>query len=263
MQPENNHPSQLTPNLVTPAFRALFDPADPASLRCFAVLDGHAAGRIFTDYPDQPTWGVVQEAAFSSLYLGGDVKQTPLHQLIAHLRQEGEVLIGLWMEDPRWSFLPSTPDFSGYTLEFIDRDADQSLPEVAAGCELRRLDQSLIKEILGRNLLIHMYGSVQVALKWGYGLCLTRNGEILCETFAGPIGNGVIEIGVETHPHHIRKGYGALTCAHLILEMEQQGYQTYWNCAKQIQASIALAHKLGYRNEKEYRLLAWSKNKTR
>jgi RimJ/RimL family protein N-acetyltransferase len=25
-------------------------------------------------------------------------------------------------------------------------------------------------------------------------------------------------------------------------------------------ASIALAHKLGYKNEKEYRLLAWCKN---
>jgi RimJ/RimL family protein N-acetyltransferase len=205
---------------------------------------------------------VVQEAAFSSLYLGGDVKQTTLHQLITHLRQEGEVLIGLWPEDPSWSLLPSTPDYSGYTLEFTDRDADQSLPAVPAGCELSRLDQLLIKEILGRNLLIHMYGSMQVALKWGYGLCLICNREIQCEAFAGPAGSGVIEIGVETHPNHMRKGYGALTCAHLIHEMERQGCLTYWNCAKQNQASISLAHQLGYRNEKEYCLLAWFKQDT-
>jgi L-amino acid N-acyltransferase YncA len=92
---------------------------------------------------------------------------------------------------------------------------------------------------------------------WGYGLCLTKNGELLCEAFAGPAANGVIEIGVETHPHHMQKGYGRLTCAHLIHAMEQQGYRTYWNCAKQNVASIALARTLGYRDEKGYRLLAW------
>lgn len=167
--------------------------------------------------------------------------------------------MGLWPDDPRWALLPASPDYSGYTLEFTDHEAGLPLPPVPSGCELRRLDQSVSKEILGRNLLIHIYGSVQQALEWGYGLCLRRNGEILCETFAGPAANGIIEIGVETHPHHMRKGYSALTCAHLIHEMERQGYLTYWNCAKQNQASITLAHKLCYRNEKEYRLLAWLK----
>jgi GNAT superfamily N-acetyltransferase len=256
---ENTPISPIILNQVTPDLRALFDPADPASLRCFAVLDGHAAGRIFTDHPDRPIWGAVQEAAFGSLYLGGDVQQTTLQHLVTKLRQDGEVLMGLWLDDPCWSLLPASPDYSGYTVEFTDHKAGLPLPAVPSGCELRRLDQSLSKEILGRNLLIHMYGSVQQALEWGYGLCLTRNGEILCETFAGPAANGIIEIGVETHPHHMRKGYGAITCAHLIHEMERQGYVTYWNCAKQNQASIALAHKLGYRNEKEYRLLAWLK----
>jgi RimJ/RimL family protein N-acetyltransferase len=57
----------------------------------------------------------------------------------------------------------------------------------------------------------------------------------------------------------MQKGYASITCAHIIHEMEQQGYLTYWNCAKQNQPSVALARKLGYRCEKEYRLLAWFK----
>jgi RimJ/RimL family protein N-acetyltransferase len=262
MSIEDYRISQLAQNQVTPSLRALFNPADPASLRCFAVLDGHAAGRIFTDHLDQPTWGVVQEVAFGSLYLGGDVQQTTLQHLITQLRLDGEVLVGLWTDDFRWSLLTSAPDYSGYTLEFTDREAGQPLPAAPTGCELRRLDQSRFKQIIGRNLLIHMFGSVQHALEEGYGLCLTRNGEILCETFAGPAANGVSEIGVETHPHHMQKGYAALTCIHLIHEMERQGYLIYWNCAKQNLASIVLAHKLGYRNEKEYRLHAWFKTNT-
>jgi RimJ/RimL family protein N-acetyltransferase len=109
-------------------------------------------------------------------------------------------------------------------------------------------------------MLIHMYGSVQEALKWGYGLCLMREDDLLCEAFAGPEANGVIEIGVETQPHHMHKGYATLTCAHLIYEMEQHGYRTYWNCDKNNLASAALARKLGYQTEKEYRLLAWLKH---
>jgi hypothetical protein len=154
MLTENNPILHLVPDQATPEIRGLFDPADPASLRCFALLDGHAAGRIFTDHPDQPTWGVVQEATFGSLYLAGGIQLSMLHQLIAHLHLEGEVLIGLWQDDPRWSLLPPAPDYSGYTLEFTDRAADQALPVVPTGCELRHLDQSLFKQIVGRNLLM-------------------------------------------------------------------------------------------------------------
>jgi hypothetical protein len=103
-----------------------------------------------------------------------------------------------------------------------------------------------------------MFGSIQQALEWGYGLCLLRDDALLCEAFAGPAANGVFEIGVETQPHQIHKGYAYLTCAQLIHRMEQLGYQTYWNCAKGNIASAMLARKLVYRTEKEYRLLAWS-----
>jgi len=250
---------QINTQQVTPPLRALFNVADPASLRCFAVLDSHAAGRIFTNHPETPTWGVVQEGAFGSIYLGGDIQPSTLSLLITHLRAGGNVLVGMWQDDPRWSLFPTTPDYSGFTLEFTDREVYQEFPEVPPGCELRRLDNSLIKQIVGRNMLIHMFGSVQQALEWGYGLCLMHGDELLCEAFAGPAANGIIEIGVETHPHHMQKGYATITCAHLIHEMELQGYITYWNCARDNLPSAALASKLGYQTEKEYRLMAWFK----
>jgi RimJ/RimL family protein N-acetyltransferase len=251
----------LKPIQVTEELRTLFNLADPASLRCQAVLNGHAAGRIFTDHPDSLTWGVIQEAGFGSIYLAGELEPSLLHNLIEVLRKDGDVLVGLWKEDPRWSFMPPKAEYTGYTLDFTDRDEELELPEIPAGCVLRRLDPSLSKQIAGRNMLIHIFGSMQEALKWGYGLCLMRGDELLCESFAGPEANGVIEIGVETYPHHMHKGYATVTCAHLIHEMEGQGYRTYWNCAKDNLASIALARKLGFRTEKEYRLLAWFKHK--
>jgi RimJ/RimL family protein N-acetyltransferase len=253
---------QLTPTQVTPELKAMFVPTDPAALRCQAVLDGHAAGKIFTDHPETPRWGVLQEATFGSLYLGGDVQSGLLHRLIATLRKNGEVLAGLQESDPRWILFPSQAYYTGYTLEFTDREPGQEIPPLPAGCDLRRLDHSLSKQILDRNLLIRMFGSIQSALEWGYGLCLMQAGTLLCEAFAGPAANGMIEIGVETQPHYMQKGYAFLTCAHLIHRMEQLGYLTYWNCAKGNLPSAALARKLGYQTKKAYRLLAWSKDES-
>lgn len=249
----------LTPSQVTPELKALFSLDEPAGLRCQAVLDDRAAGAIFTDHPETPSWGVVQEAAFGSLYLGGHPSSALLAQLISDLRLKGDVLVGLREGDPRWSLFPSAPDYSGYTLEFTERAAGSALPEVPHGCVLRRLDHSLSKQILDRNLLIRMFGSIQNALEWGYGLCLLQGDELLCEAFAGPSAGELIEIGVETQPRHMHKGYGTLTCSHLISFMEQQGFNTYWNCAKQNLPSVALARRLGYQTEREYRLLAWNK----
>lgn len=93
----------------------------------------------------------------------------------------------------------------------------------------------------------------------GFGYCLMREDIILCEAFAGPLVDGLIEIGVGTHESHRRRGYATLTCAHLIRACEEKGYRTFWNTNKQNLASKALARKLGYRTEQEFRVLAWSK----
>ena len=248
---------RLLPGQVKQAHRRLFNPSDPAALRCFAVLDGTANGKILSNHMDNPTWAVVQEGAYGSLYLGGEVQHQVLRLLMGRLRHCGDVLVGLWQEDPRWSLMPSGADYSGTTLEFSERKDHSSLPEILEGCELHRLDRSLLNRIASQQWLISTYGSVEQALELGYGLCLIRQGELLCEAFAGPKASGVVEIGVECHPQHYRKGYATLTCSHLIQAMEQQGYTTYWNCARENQASIALAGKLGYQKVKEYPLKAW------
>jgi hypothetical protein len=57
---------QVSPSQVTPQIRKLFNPDAPASLRCFAVLDGQSVGRIWADTLSSPKSVVVREAAFGS-----------------------------------------------------------------------------------------------------------------------------------------------------------------------------------------------------
>jgi RimJ/RimL family protein N-acetyltransferase len=252
---------QVPPSQVTPQLRELFDPDTPASLRCFAVLDGQSAGQVWFDTLPSPNLGIVCEAAFGSLYFGGTSDAATINDMIASLKNQGDVLIGLWPEDDLWRMLPPNPDYVGSVLEFNSRIADEylsvlseTLPE---GCQLRHLNSDLFKHSMMANYFTSVFGSVEKALERGIGLCLMRDEEILSEGSAGPSANGLIEIGVETKEQHQRRGYATLVCAHLIKECEGLGFSTYWNCDTQNPASIALARKLGYQPEKKYKLLAW------
>jgi GNAT superfamily N-acetyltransferase len=255
---------QVYPGQVTPALRALFDPDDPASLRGCAVLYGNAAGRILTDNPESPAWGLVQEAAFGTLYLGGALDRSLLQRIVAKLLDDGDVLVGLWPEDRRFHLLPSGANYDGSVLEFTDRPVGEGLTghlgHMPDGCEIRHMDRSLFERCDGRYLYMSIFGSVDQALENGFGMCLMKDNAILCEAFAGPAARGQIEVGTQTGKEFRGRGFATLTCAYLVQWCEQQGYQTYWNCDKNNLASAAVARKLGYQVEREYRLLAWSKN---
>lgn len=254
---------QLSADQASPNLRALFDLHDPAGIRCFAVLEGDSAGRIFTDDPAKPTWGIVQESAYGTVYLGGTLTAAGLAALIDRLRRDRDVLIGLWPDDDRRDLLPPNPDYDGFAIDFTDRPIGQGLEPylqaVPDGCQIRRVDAELLERCAERDGQIATYGSLEKALENMIGYCLLVGDEIACEAFSGAPTLGIREMGVETKEAYRGRGYATITCAHLIQACEQAGYQTYWNTSRQNLPSIALAHKLGYRQEREYRLLAWFK----
>jgi RimJ/RimL family protein N-acetyltransferase len=259
---------KIDPSQVTQQFRSLFNLKDPTYPRCLAVLDGNARGLIFTDSLDNPIWGVVHEAASSRLFMGGNVHYPCLRRLVHRLRQHGKVMVGMWPNDARWRLLPQAADQACLTLDFSDRQA-RRLPPASFhppdGCELRWLDLDLLEGCAKKDHYLSMFGSAQHVLRYGLGLCLVHqyNGhppEVLCEAFAGPAALGSIEISTQTHASYRHKGYATITCHHLVSEVERLGYRTYASCSKDNHASIALARKLGYRTEQEYRFMAWFKH---
>jgi hypothetical protein len=255
---------QMIPEQVTSAFKSLFRVDEPQACRCFVVLEGRGNGKIITDDAVNPAWGVVWEANDGGIYLGGALDAAILAQVIAYLRQEGEVLVGLWKDDWRFALLPPAPDYDGFTLEFYDRPIGQGLEtylhQVPTGCEIRRLDGDLIMRSEWGPADVRKAGGIEAWLATSMGYCLLRGDQILCEATVGPGAIGLREPGVFTQATERGKGYATLTCAHLIRAIEAMGEQTYWNCAKQNVASAAVARKLGYRIEKEYRLVAWDKS---
>jgi RimJ/RimL family protein N-acetyltransferase len=229
----------------------------PLSLRCFAVLNGDSAGVMLTDNPAVPTWSVVQEKSDGTIYLGGVLPPAVVGQVFAHLRRDGGVLYGAWLDEEWPAGLPSDSYYTGRVLEFVDRPAALPLPPIPAGCELRPMDAELFRRTVWYEDTVRGFGSEAAFLAKGLGLCLLRGDEILCEASTGPAVSDLIELGVITREQHQGQGHATLTCTHLIELCRQRGYLTYWNCAKQNLASAAVARKLGYQTEREYKLLAW------
>ena len=254
---------EVAPDQVTPQLRALFDPHMPAGFRCFAVIAGDTAGRILTDDPIRPTWGAVQEGAFGTVYPGGTLTASTWNRLITKLSENGDVLVGLWPDDERIQLLPSPPDYDGFTLDFTNRPIgaglDAYVQQIPDGCTMRNLDRELFERSEDRNFYTLLYGWAGQALEKVQARFLMRGDEICCESYAYFAALGTIEIATSTREQYAGRGYATITCAYLIQACEAHGYQTYWNCAKQNLASAAVARKLGYRTEKEYRLLAWFK----
>lgn len=243
---------------ATPDLRGLFDADQPAGIRMLAVFEGHMPGRILTDDPAQPTWAVLQETVYGTIYPAGTFSEGLLSALIAQLRADGEVLVGLWPDDPHIpTFLALQPEYDGTVYDFWDRPVGQGLDVLSKPipdcCEIRRVDADLYKRLTDYDPQ-----TAETTLEKGLGFCLMRGDEILCEAFAARLTDHILEMGVTTHKPYEGRGYGTLTCAHLAQACEAAGFQTYWNCNGQNLASLAIARKLGYRTEKPYRLLYWS-----
>lgn len=254
------YPDQVTSNLST-----LFSLSIPTGIRALAVLAGGNAGKIFTDDPLQPHWGLVWEADDGTLYHGGNINRSILLEAVEFLRQEGIVALGFREGDPFLGFFPPDPDAGAECIEF-DRpigisDLTPFLGPLPLGFSVHRMDQTLLEHSPKYAENLNRYGSIENFLTRGIAVCIMHGNETVCEAYADMDILGTREIGVTTQPAYRRQGFAACACAHLIQLCESAGSQTYWDCVRLNVGSRTLARKLGFKNERAYKLLAWFRNR--
>jgi GNAT superfamily N-acetyltransferase len=259
---------EITSEQVTPALEALFPRTGyVVGHRCFGVLTGTRVGRIFTDDPGAPRWGAVQEIPFDTLFLGGALDAGLVADICTTLRRDRDVVFGAQPGDPFLELMPPghlpTHVDTHLDLDFTNRSPEIDMERLARtpdGLHLERIDRDLLARCAWGDLMIEMAGSPDQALKHGLGYCLLHNDTIVSEANAGPAARGVIELGTITHPAYRGRGYATIVSARTALECERLGYTLWWNCEKENLASAAIARKLGFSDEHEYRLLVWPKS---
>jgi RimJ/RimL family protein N-acetyltransferase len=86
---------------------------------------------------------------------------------------------------------------------------------------------------------------------------MMRGNEIIVESYVSSFGETQADIGAVTREAYRGHGYAPIACAYLIQACEQRGYQAYWSCDAENEASIRVAQKLGVRQERAYQILEY------
>jgi hypothetical protein len=241
----------------------MFDLSMPTGIRALGVLAGGNSGKILTDDPMYPHWCFVWEADDGTLYRDGNYSSGDLAEAVTLLRQDGLVALGFRDGDPDVSRFPPDPDAGAECLEF-DRplgSCDLSIywGALPAGYSIHRMDRTLLERSPRCDENLNRYGSLENFLARGLAVCILHNDEIVCEALADMEIMGTREIGIRTQVEHRRRGLATKACAHLIRLCEESGSRVYWDCARFNAGSRALVRKLGFQNERAYKLLAWFK----
>lgn len=254
---------EIQPDQVTPALSSMFNLNIPTGIRALAVLAGGNAGRIFTNHAAHPDWGLVWEADDGTLYRGGKYKRADLREAVTLLRQDGIVAMAFREGDSGARLFPPNPDAGAECLEFNrpigNSDLSPYLRELPGGYSIRRMDHALWERSPKREENLNRYDSVENFFARGIAVCILHRDQIVCEAYADMDVAGVRELGITTQTAYRRQGFATIACAQLIKLCEESGSGTYWDCVKLNHASAGLARKLGFQNERAYRLLAWFK----
>ena len=251
---------EMAADQVTPNLMALFDFTKPTMPRAFNVLEGTTRGHIVADDPSDPTWAVVRDGTYGTLYFGGKIDASVVAYIVKRFRPIGEVGIGCWLDDKLNEMIPSDHQYDGRTLYFRERASNSNdlvNTQFPSGYTLSVRDEALFQRSFDYESTLISFGSVEAVMRETLGMVILHNNEIACEAATGAPTHGWIEVGVTSAESHRRRGLATIACAHLIEACEAKGYKTWWDCAKQNVPSVRLAHRLGYQNEREYRYVWW------
>lgn len=126
----------------------------------------------------------------------------------------------------------------------------ESIPE---GCRLRPIDEEIYRyarETGWCSDWVGAYPDYETYRRLGFGFVLEKDGEIVAGVSSYTSYREGVEIEIDTHRDHRRKGYAAVCAARMILEALDRGLYPSWDAANLW--SVGLAEKLGYHFDHEY-----------
>jgi len=178
-------------------------------------------------------------------------------------RQDGVVAMRFRDGDADLDRCPPNPDAGAECLEFdrplANTDLSPYFSMLPERYSIQRMNRTLLQQSPKHEENLDRYGSLENFLSKGAAIGIVHNDQIVCEAYADMEIMGRREIGVGTREAYPGRGLATMTCAHLVRLCQESGSRTYWDSAIFNAGSVALARKLGFQNERAYKLLAWFK----
>lgn len=237
-----------------------------------SILDGIQTGRIFVDDT------IVPQAAIFWHYCGiayvtGKTKDSEFNQALYTLldrtyepNQRSFYLI-VAKEACNWitvldSFHERNPDiqkrerfsfifnYNSYQKSILDNNITV-LPE---GFSYFEIQSEHLLGLSGRVIPSYSWDNNNDFFNFGKGFGIydvTKN-RIVCTSFSSGIGDGKIDIGIETQPDYRRMGFATLCAARMVRYVLENGMLPDWGCDTMNQGSASTAIKIGFEKSTSY-----------
>jgi len=243
---------------TSPKLAGLFYTDLPNSPALWAVLKGNYPGRALVDQTTQPVQCVIRTDA-ALTYFSQGTNQPFLNEALNHFCKIGAVWL-VWSNCRNLHPPASRTVKQIHRLEFFDSREDTLTylrEQIPNEFSIRPIDQKLLDRCRWRDEMEFYAGNLENFLRHGIGLCMMKGEEIVVETYASALGKLRAEIGAITMEKYRGQGYAPIACSYLIQECTQRGYQAYWSCDADHVASIQVARKLGFREQRAYSIFEY------
>lgn len=214
-------------------------------------------GGIYADSPENPTSAAAVIADFT--FFAG----VPNDELI-RFKPDGSAQTYMLMvpQTEAWSerieSCCTAKRISRYAIkkepDVFDREKLRKIAEnLPEGCRLRPIDEEIYRYARGTGWCrdwVGAYPDYETYRRLGFGFVLEKDGEIAAGVSSYTVYREGVEIEIDTHADHRRKGYASVCAARMILEALDRGLYPSWDAANLW--SVGLAEKLGYHFDHEY-----------
>lgn len=222
-----------------------------------SYLQGHM-GAAWVDDVENPTVAQILVGIF--VFYAGDPNAKVVEELLLNIPENILVIVNTdeWKNRIETVHKGRIEKFQRYAFkknyEYLKRDKmERFLSKLPESYELKRIDKSIASEASFQNLsedFTSQFESIDDYINKGVGYCILHNGQVVCGASSYSVYNDGIEIEVDTHPAHRRKGLATVASAALILDCLDKGKYPNWDAANL--DSVSLAEKLGYVLEEQY-----------
>lgn len=223
-----------------------------------AILQGHH-GRAWCDDAREPQVAMLELDSFA--VFGGNPDLPAARGLVASLgghevvpdgRENAWAALVRNMHTTRCTALPRW-DFA---TEGLDREHLRRLAAgVPDGYRVARIDARLVDRVkheVDPALTENFEGGTDF-LRRGVGFVALRGERLVAGVSSYCIADGGLEVEIDTHPEHRRRGLATVLAATLLGWCLDHGWYAHWDAANAW--SAGLARKLGYQGERMYAAL--------
>jgi GNAT superfamily N-acetyltransferase len=223
-----------------------------------SYLQGHM-GSAWVDDPSNPTAAQIIVGVF--IFYAGDANAKASEELLRNLLEDSLVIVNAeeWKKRIEAVHKDSITKkiqryaFEKNTAHLNRKHIGSFLSLLPQGYELRKIDSNIAYNPSLQELsedITSQFESIDHYISKGIGYCIFYNGQIVSVASSYCVYDDGIEVEVDTHPNHRRKGLATVVTSALILDCLDRGKYPNWDAANL--NSVELAKKLGYVVEEAY-----------